>query len=155
MLVSCALRRRTLVTSMAGSRFMVTCSGQHPTPCCSLLWWAPATTSPLCLCVSLLLPLSENSTPSEYHLIKKACCRSNISAALFFVNLVRKGIKKKGPVHKTPNVNCKPKSHMLFKDKLVLRRDNKSGPIYLCSPLTLLTSSCHKSLTSDSGCVSF
>ena len=109
--------------STAGSRFMVTCSGQHPMPCCSLLWWALATTSPLCHCVSLPSPLLESCTLSEYNLTIR---HGSVLAALFFANL---GMGKR-PRTQYPHVNCKPSSQALLKKK----EDVKAKSI---APLTL------------------
>ena len=111
----CCVRRRTLVMSMAGSRFTVTCSGQHPMPCCSLLWWALATTSPLCHCVSLPSPLLESCTLSEYDLIIR---HGSVLAALFFANLGR----GKRPRTQYPHVNCKPSSQALMKKRMLRQR---------------------------------
>ena len=73
-------RKRILVMSMGGSRSMGMCSDQHPTPCCSLPWWALATTSLLCPYVSSPSPSLGSSTQSK-------CCSVCVHGWEIAVNL--------------------------------------------------------------------
>lgn len=67
-------RKRTLVMSMAGSRYMGMCSGQPLTLCSSQPSLALGITSLLSLDVSSLLPFWENFTLSKKLNIKKHIC---------------------------------------------------------------------------------